>query len=66
MTFLLPCPNCGARDVNEFAYQGELTKRPKESPTFRELTSYLYFRENVAGGRRGAQRGVSRQSDDLQ
>ena len=52
MSFLLPCPNCGLRDVNEFAYQGEITTRPKESPSFRELTSYLYFRRNVAGVQR--------------
>ncbi|MDQ3994885.1 MAG: sarcosine oxidase subunit delta [Actinomycetota bacterium] len=52
MSFLLPCPNCGPRDVNEFAYQGEVTKRPKEAPAFRELTSYLYFRDNVAGVQR--------------
>jgi sarcosine oxidase subunit delta len=50
MSFLLPCPNCGPRDVNEFAYQGEVTARPRgPSPAFRELTSYLYFRRNVAG-----------------
>ena len=52
MSFLLPCPNCGPRDVNEFAYQGEVTVRPTESPSFRELTSYLYFRRNVAGVQR--------------
>ena len=52
MSFLLPCPNCGPRDVGEFAYQGEVTVRPKEDPSFRELTSYLYFRRNVAGVQR--------------
>jgi len=26
--------------------------RPKESPTLRELTSYIYFRRNVAGVQR--------------
>ena len=52
MSFLLPCPNCGPRDVNEFAYQGEITSRPKVAPSFRELTSYLYFRRNVAGVQR--------------
>jgi len=52
VSFLLPCPNCGPRDVNEFAYQGEITTRPAGSPTFRELTSYLYFRRNVAGVQR--------------
>jgi heterotetrameric sarcosine oxidase delta subunit len=52
VSFLLPCPNCGPRDVNEFSYAGEVTKRPKESPTLRELTSYVYFRENIAGVQR--------------
>lgn len=52
MSFLVPCPNCGPRDVNEFHYQGELTTRPKSGESFRELTSYLYFRKNVAGVQR--------------
>ena len=52
MSFLLACPNCGPRDVNEFSYQGEVTVRPKESPRFEELTSYLYYRNNVAGPQR--------------
>ena len=53
MSFLLPCPNCGPRDVNEFAYAGEVTRRPKSAPeSFRELTEYLYFRDNVAGVQR--------------
>ena len=49
MSFLLPCPNCGPRDVNEFAYAGEVTQRPRRSPSPRELASYVYFRRNVAG-----------------
>ena len=52
MSFLLPCPNCGPRDVNEFAYAGEVTERPREGGDFRALTSYLYFRRNVAGPQR--------------
>ena len=50
--FLLDCPNCGPRDVGEFAYQGEITRRPPERPTLRELTAYVYFRDNVAGVQR--------------
>jgi methylglutamate dehydrogenase subunit B len=49
MSFLLPCPNCGPRDVNEFVCAGEVTTRPKSAPSLRELTSYVYFRDNVAG-----------------
>ena len=52
MSFLLPCPYCGPRPVDEFAYSGEVTRRPKESPTLSELTDYVYFRENVAGPQR--------------
>ena len=52
MTFLLECPHCGPRDVYEFKYQGEVTRRPKGQPTQRELSAYVYFRENVAGVQR--------------
>ena len=52
MSFLLPCPHCGPRPVDEFAYFGEVTKRPKTAPTLRELTDYVYFRDNVAGQQR--------------
>ena len=52
MSFLLACPNCGPRDVNEFTYQGEITKRPQTSPELRDLTAYLYLRDNVAGVQR--------------
>jgi sarcosine oxidase subunit delta len=38
--------------VNEFGYAGEITQRPKSTPTLRELTSYIYFRRNVAGVQR--------------
>ncbi len=52
MSFLLPCPTCGARDVNEFVYAGEVTTRPEATPTQRELGRYVYFRRNVAGVQR--------------
>lgn len=52
MSFLLTCPNCGPRDVNEFSCAGEVTVRPRTTPTFRELTAYLYFRRNAAGVQR--------------
>lgn len=52
MSFLLECPNCGSRDVNEFRFQGEVTRRPPAGATLRELTDYVYFRENVAGVQR--------------
>ena len=52
MSFLLACPNCGPRDVNEFGCAGEVTTRPGSDAPFREFTSYLYFRRNVAGVQR--------------
>jgi heterotetrameric sarcosine oxidase delta subunit len=52
MSFLLSCPNCGPRDVNEFACAGEVTSRPKGPPDLRGLTDYVYFRRNVAGVQR--------------
>ena len=35
MSFLLPCPNCGPRDVNEFHYSGrghEAAEAPADVP----------------------------------
>lgn len=52
MSFLLACPSCGPRDVNEFVFAGEVTVRPNETPSLRELSAYVYFRKNVAGVQR--------------
>jgi len=52
MSFLLSCPNCGPRDVNEFAYAGELSQRPQGTATQAELGAYIYLRRNVAGVQR--------------
>ncbi|TML47744.1 MAG: sarcosine oxidase subunit delta [Actinobacteria bacterium] len=52
MSFYLPCPYCGPRPVDEYAYFGEVTHRPGPSPSMRELTDYVYFRDNVAGVQR--------------
>jgi heterotetrameric sarcosine oxidase delta subunit len=49
VTFLLPCPNCGPRDVEEFRCAGEVTRRPAATPSLRELMRYVYFRDNVCG-----------------
>ena len=38
--------------MNEFAYAGEVTTRPRGAPSLRELTDYVYFRRNVAGVQR--------------
>jgi methylglutamate dehydrogenase subunit B len=49
MSFLLKCPHCGVRPVDEFRFQGEVTRRPGHEASLRELTDYVYFRDNVAG-----------------
>ena len=38
--------------MTDFAFGGEVTKRPREAPTQRELNEYNYFRRNVAGVQR--------------
>jgi sarcosine oxidase subunit delta len=49
VSFLLDCPNCGTREVTDFGFGGEVSSRPKERPSFRELNEFNYFRRNVAG-----------------
>ncbi len=49
MSFLLNCPNCGARDVNEFRFGGEVTVRPRPEANQDEWSRYFYSRNNVAG-----------------
>jgi heterotetrameric sarcosine oxidase delta subunit len=52
MSFLLTCPNCGVREVTDFGFGGEISKRPAARPSFRELNTYNYFRVNTAGVQR--------------
>jgi heterotetrameric sarcosine oxidase delta subunit len=52
MSFVLTCPHCGVREVTDFAFGGEVTTRPRQHPSFRELNEYNYFRRNVAGVQR--------------
>ena len=52
MSFLLTCPNCGVREVTDFGFGGEISARPKNRPSFRELNTYNYFRVNKAGVQR--------------
>lgn len=49
MSFVLPCPNCGTREVTDFEFGGEVVPRPGRRPQGRELAAYNYFRRNVAG-----------------
>ena len=52
MSFLLSCPHCGPRPVDEFGYRGEVLTRSAGDATLRELCGYVYFRDNVAGVQR--------------
>jgi sarcosine oxidase subunit delta len=52
MSFVLTCPNWGVREVTALGFGGEVTKRPTERPSERELNEYNYFRRNVAGVQR--------------
>ena len=52
MSFLLTCPYCGTREVTDFAFGGEVNRRPRERPSLRELGAYNYVRRNVAGVQR--------------
>ena len=49
MSFLLPCPLCGPRDVYEFRFGGEVQQRPAPGSTQRQWGEYLYARTNVSG-----------------
>ena len=52
MSFLLSCPNCGSRDVNEFAYGGEV--RPSPDPNTcsdAEWSSYVFNRSGSPGAK---------------
>lgn len=49
MSFLIECPLCGARDVGEYRYGGEIQARPAPGSSVGEWSAYLYERKNVAG-----------------
>lgn len=49
MSFLLACPTCGPRPVDEYSCGGELTRRPRAGGDDRDLFRALYTRRNVAG-----------------
>ena len=51
---LITCPYCGPRDLSEFSYQGDATrKRPEPGSTDEAAwNAYIYDRENAAGEHR--------------
>ena len=52
MAFMIACPNCGERSVNEFRFGGEVKERPRPDAPPEKWTGYLYDRANVAGVQR--------------
>ena len=52
MSFLVPCPNCGKRNVHEFRFGGEILARPKPEASVEEWAAYSYRRRNVEGEQR--------------
>ncbi len=52
MAFLLSCPNCGKRDVYDFAFGGEALTRPTIDASPDEWVHYFYNRKNEAGVQR--------------
>ena len=47
---IVPCPNCGPRNVADLRYVGESHSRPDpNSATPKEWRAYLYERDNPAG-----------------
>ena len=49
MSFLLNCPNCGERNVNEFRFGGEVTVRPSPDASDDDWSRYFYSKKNAAG-----------------
>ncbi len=51
MSFLLPCPSAAlGRSTSRLLRRGD--EAPGRVATLRELTDYVYFRDNVAGAQR--------------
>ena len=46
---LIPCPLNGMRNVNEFAYGGELIEMPEPDAPEEAWIHYIFTRENKAG-----------------
>ena len=49
MSFLLSCPNCGPRSVNDFRFGGEVSARPSPGDPEETWSAYFYLSKNVAG-----------------
>jgi sarcosine oxidase subunit delta len=45
----IPCPFCGPRDINEFAYHGDATVARPAPGDVTAMYDYVYLRDNPAG-----------------
>ena len=45
----IPCPFCGPRDINEFAYSGDATLARPDGNAADAMFDYVYLRDNPAG-----------------
>jgi heterotetrameric sarcosine oxidase delta subunit len=49
----IPCPYCGERDIQEFSYLGDATRRrPDPDAGETAFADYVYLRDNPAGRHR--------------
>jgi methylglutamate dehydrogenase subunit B len=51
----IPCPYCGARDLQEFTYLGDATVErpdPDAADALDRFVEYVYVRDNPAGSHR--------------
>lgn len=46
---LIPCPLNGPRNINEFAYGGEVTDMPAAGADDAAWTDHIFLRDNAAG-----------------
>lgn len=51
----IQCPYCGDRDLSEFVYHGDATRRPDpvKADAPRQLYETIYLRDNPAGHHQG-------------
>lgn len=49
MAFIITCPNCGERSVQDFRYAGEVLSRPSDNDSGQQWTGYFYFKKNESG-----------------
>ena len=50
MSFLIPCPNCGPRNIYEFRFGGEVKSHPDTASVSPEAwADYVYVSRNVCG-----------------